>query len=107
MVHLGARRDTVDGHEEELLGLDLAEQMLDVVEDLDEHLIFGKPCLGGRVGVVVGAVVNDTVHVEVEVIELGNAVFGDELGYGRIPLREPAEELGDTCSNSISVFIVM
>ena len=40
LVHLGARRDTIDGHEEELLRLDLAKQMLDVIEDLDEHLVF-------------------------------------------------------------------
>jgi hypothetical protein len=44
----------------------------------------------------VGAVVDDAVHVEVEVIELGNAVLGDQLRDSRIALREPPEELGDT-----------
>lgn len=43
-----------------------------------------------------GAVVDDAVHVEVEVIELGNAVLGDQLRNGRIALREPSEEFRDT-----------
>ena len=43
-----------------------------------------------------GAVVDDAVHVEVEVIELRNAVLGDQLRNGRIALREPSEEFGDT-----------
>jgi len=30
-------------------------------------------------GVVVGAVVDNAVHVEVEVVELGNAILGDDL----------------------------
>jgi hypothetical protein len=42
------------------------------------------------------AVVDNAVHVEVEVVKLGNAVLGDELRDGRIALREPSEELGDT-----------
>jgi hypothetical protein len=44
----------------------------------------------------VSAVVNNAVHVEVEVVKLGNAVLSNELRYGRIALREPSEELGDT-----------
>lgn len=53
-------------------------------------------------------VVNDTVHVEIEAVELWNAILSDELRDGRIPLREPSEELGDThdsecvCSSSSS-----
>ena len=43
-----------------------------------------------------GAVVDNAVHVEVEIIELGNAVLGDQLRDSRIALREPSEELGDT-----------
>jgi hypothetical protein len=44
----------------------------------------------------VSAVVNNAVHVEVEVVKLGNAVLSNELRDGRITLREPSEELGDT-----------
>ena len=43
-----------------------------------------------------GAVVNNAVHVEVEVIELGNAVLSDQLRDSRITLREPSEEFRDT-----------
>jgi hypothetical protein len=44
----------------------------------------------------VGAIVDNSIHVQVEVVELGNAVLSDELRDGRIALREPAEELGNT-----------
>src|SRR5438128_928878 len=39
LVHLGSGGDAVDGHKEEFLGLDLAEQVLDIVEYSDEHLV--------------------------------------------------------------------
>ena len=42
------------------------------------------------------AIVDDTVHVQVEAIELGDAVFGDELRDSWIALREPAKEFRDT-----------
>jgi len=32
----------------------------------------------------------------VEAVELGNPVLGDQLRDGRIALREPSEELGNT-----------
>ena len=32
----------------------------------------------------------------VEVVELGNSIFSNELGDGRISLREPSEELRNT-----------
>jgi hypothetical protein len=63
LVHLGARSDTIDGHEKELLGLDLAKQMLDVVEDGDEHLVFGL-ARRDAIGIVVGAVVDNSVHIK-------------------------------------------
>jgi hypothetical protein len=34
----------------------------------------------------VGAIVDNAVHVEVEVVELGNAILGDDLRDGRIAL---------------------
>lgn len=69
--------------------------MLDVIEDCDEHLVFGH-AEGGRVGVFVCAIVYDSVHVEVETIKFGNAILGDHLRNGRVPLAEPAEKFGNT-----------
>ena len=43
-----------------------------------------------------GAVVDNAVHVEVEVIELGNAILSDQLRDSRVALGEPSEEFGDT-----------
>lgn len=45
------------------------------------------------------AVVNDAIHVEVEIVECGYAVGRDELGREGIPLGDPAEEFGDTWSS--------
>lgn len=95
LIHLGARSHSIDRHEEQLLRLDLAEQMLDVVEYLDEHFILADP-LRDTIGVVVSAVVDDAIHVQVEAVELGDAVLGDELRDRGIALREPAEELRNT-----------
>src|SRR6201999_2894587 len=83
LVHLGPRRNTIDGHEEKFLWLDLAEKVFYVVEDSDEHFVLGHP-EGRRVGVLVCTIVDDTIHVEVETVELGNAILGDELRYGGI-----------------------
>jgi hypothetical protein len=44
----------------------------------------------------VGTVVNDTIHVEVETVELGYSVLCNELGDGGISLGKPSEKLGDT-----------
>ncbi|KAK4127640.1 hypothetical protein N657DRAFT_220882 [Parathielavia appendiculata] len=63
LVHLGTRRDTVDGHEKQLLGLDLAKEMFDVVEDGDEHLLLGETEVN-IVRVLVRTVVNDAVHIQ-------------------------------------------
>ena len=54
-------------------------------------------------GVGVGAIVDDAVHVEVEAVELGDVGFGDELGDGGVALREPAEELRDAYAYSLEI----
>ena len=69
--------------------------MLDIVEDRDKHLVFRHP-ESGRVRVLMRAVVDNAVHVEVEAVELGDAVLCDELRDRRISLRHPSEELRDT-----------
>ena len=60
--------------------------------------------MAGRIRVFVGAVVDDAVHVQVEAVELGDAVLGDELGDRGIALREPSEELGNTCVLSVVMY---
>jgi hypothetical protein len=76
--------------------------MLDVVEYLDEHFILADP-LRDTIGVVVSAVVDDAIHVQVEAVELGDAVLGDELRDRGIALREPAEEFRDTYVSLVMV----
>jgi hypothetical protein len=49
--------------------------------------------------------VNNSVHIQVKAIELGDAILGNELRDGRIPLRKPSEELGNTGKNGISLMI--
>jgi len=85
LVHFCAGSNTVHGHEEQLFRFDLPEQMFNVVEYPDEHLIFAQAELR-VIRVFVGAVVDDTVHVEVEGVELGDTILGDELRDRRIAL---------------------
>jgi hypothetical protein len=77
--------------------------VVDVGINGEDHLFLGDPevhiALGrGRVGTVV----NDPVHVEVEVVESRDRVRGDELGREGVPLGDPSEELRDTCSGQVS-----
>ncbi|PWY79671.1 hypothetical protein BO70DRAFT_52842 [Aspergillus heteromorphus CBS 117.55] len=64
LVHLGSRGHTVDRHEEQLLGLDLAVQMLDIIKNGNEHLVFSHS-EGGGVAVLVCAIVDNAVHVQI------------------------------------------
>lgn len=72
--------------------------MLDVVKHGNEHLLL-RNAYRGIIIVVVCTIVNDTVHVQVEVIEFRYPIFCDELGDGRISLAHPSEEFGDTHSS--------
>ena len=64
LIHLGPRCNAVDGEEEELLGLDDAEEVGDVAKDGEEDVLLAD---AERRVVVVGvrAVVDDAVHVQV------------------------------------------
>lgn len=126
LVHLGSRGNAVDGHEEELLRLDLAEQMLYVVEDGDEHLVLGQS-KGRRIGILVRAVMNDAIHIQlrqkpvsrcpwerpwqsatyIEAIELWYPVLRDELRDGRIPFAQPSEEFWDSHASQAMRYEVM
>ena len=63
LVHLCAGRNAIDGHEKQLPRFYLPVQMLDVVEDLNEHLVLRHP-VRCAVVVFVRAVVDDSVHIE-------------------------------------------
>jgi hypothetical protein len=95
LVHLSPGCYPIDSHEEQLLRLDLAKQMLNVVEDLDKHLIF-RHAKGYGIRFIVSAVVDDAIHVKIEAIKLWDTVFSDELRDRRVSLRHPSEEFGDT-----------
>ena len=112
LIHLGPRRDAVDGHVQQLPRADHGEEPVDVVEDALEHLFLG----GWRRAILrVEARVDDAVHVEVQVIELlavgvgPGAVHGhlhavhvprlvldDILNDQRVLLAEPAVEGGNS-----------
>lgn len=78
LVHLCSRRNAINCHEEELLGFDLSKQMLDVVENGDEHLLFTHPeCRIVRI--LVRTIVDDAVHVKIQTIEFWYPVFCDQL----------------------------
>ena len=99
LVHLSSGCASVNGHEEDLSRLDLGEQVVDVGIDSEDHLFLGDPemhvSLGGR---RMGTIVNDSIHVEVKIVERRDGIRGDKLGCKRIPLRDPSEEFRDTCS---------
>ena len=84
MVHLRTGSNSINSHEEELLRLDLAEKMLDIVEDLDEHLFFGHS-ESRIVGILVRTVVDDLVHVKLVLLVSDTpsrfALFGQRLTY--------------------------
>ena len=46
LVHLGARCDTIHSHEEQLLGLDLGEEVVDICENRGEDLLFAHAKMG-------------------------------------------------------------
>jgi hypothetical protein len=70
LVHLGAGSHAVHSHEEELLGLDLAKEVLDVIEDGDKDLLVGDSIMR-VVAVGVGTIVNDWQKATSQVRERG------------------------------------
>ena len=68
LIHLGPWGDPVDGQVENLLRFDDAHDLVDVVKDVVEHSLL-RAGLGAFLRVRAG--VDDTVHVKVEVVELG------------------------------------
>ena len=98
----GARGRTVDSHEEQLLWLHDLDQLLQVRKDLDNHLRLCQP----RAGVVaVRAVVDDAVHVQVQVVHDWHAGAGNGLVDERVALAEPAVKLWDACARSAATVL--
>ena len=84
LVHLRPWCHPVNGHEEHFPWLDHAEQHLDVVEDVRDDLLLCDPEV--RIIVVgVRTVVDDPVHVQIQVVKLRNLVVLHYFTQTRIP----------------------
>lgn len=81
LVHLCSRRHSIDGQKEELLGFDDGEEMRDVGEDGQEDGFF-RDSEGSVVIVRVGAVMDDSVHVQI-CREGVNGAISSQLGTTR------------------------
>ena len=90
MIHLCPRCHSIDGHEEHLPWLDHSEEHLDVVEDVRDDLLLRNPKVWIIV-VGVRAVVDDPVHVEVQVVKLRNLVILHHFTQTRIPVHGDVE----------------
>ena len=93
---------TVNGHEEQLLRLHDLEQLVQVVENFHNHLRLRQ--LGARI-IAMRAVVDDAVHVQVQVVDLGDVGLRNGLVDQRIPLAQPPVELGDACSPTYTILL--
>lgn len=71
LVHLCPWRHAVHSHEENLARLDDPEEHLQVVEDVSEDLFLGDAEVDVLI-VGVGTLVNDPIHVQVEIVEFWN-----------------------------------
>lgn len=67
MVHLGSGSNSIDSQKERLLWFDLSKQVIYVAEYGQPDLLFADPKVR-IVGIVVRAIMNNTIHVQVEVI---------------------------------------
>jgi len=73
LVHLGPRGSPIDGQEEELPRSDSVKYSSHISSHIGEHLSLGLG-LGPRLGV--RARVNDPVHIDVQVVKLGEREVG-------------------------------
>lgn len=73
--------------------------MFDIIENGNEHLIL-RHAKCRRIAVLVRAVVDDTVHIKIQIVELGYPVLCDQDRDRRIPLAQPAKEFRNTHDES-------
>lgn len=92
---------TVDSHEQELLRLSNADELVEVVEDFQNHVLLRQPDAALRIAM--GAVVDHAVHVQVQVVDDRHDRAATRLVDERIPLAQPSVELGDTCGPEVEV----
>lgn len=71
MVHFCSRRHAVHRHEKDLAGLDDPEEHLQIVEDVCKNLLLRNSKVDILV-IGVGALMNDSIHVQIEIVEFGN-----------------------------------
>lgn len=91
---------TIDGREKQLLRLHNLEQPINVFKCLQNHLLLCE--LDVRV-IAMSAIVNDAIHVQVEVIEYRNIGAGTGLIGEWISLTQPSEELWNPCKTKSEV----
>ena len=96
LVHFGSRSAAVDGEVEPFHGPDEVNKPVNVPANAEDHVLHGQS-LCHLVVLRVGAVVDDAIHVEVEVVELwqSEVVLRDRVVDQRIPLTKPFVETGD------------
>mmetsp|Transcript_18632 Transcript_18632/g.46739 ORF Transcript_18632/g.46739 Transcript_18632/m.46739 type:complete len:222 (-) Transcript_18632:118-783(-) len=92
LVHLRARRDAVDREVHHFLGAHDPVEPLGVLEHALEHRLDVHD--HHFVVVRMSALVDDTIHVEVKMVEL--IVVIQSLGYQRIAVGQPSKKLGDS-----------
>ena len=73
--------------------------MFDIIENRDEHLIF-RHAKCRRIAILVRAVVNNTVHIKIQIVEFGYPILCDQDRDRRIPLAQPAKEFRNTHGES-------
>ena len=94
LIHLRSRCHAIDRHVQHLIRSRHSKQMIQIRENLGHHLVFShsrihiRPC-------AVRAVVNDTIHVQVQVIDPRDLISRDLLLEQRVALGEPSEKLRD------------
>ena len=96
------KANTVNGHEEEFLGLDYLKQLLQVVEDLYDHLRFCELCAWI---IAMRAVVDDPVHVQIQVVHFWHVGLCNRLIDERVSLAQPSIKLRNTCWHKINVIV--
>ena len=88
---------TINCHKQQPLWLYNLKQLVQVAKDLDDHFLLGKR---GAWVISVCAVVNDAVHVQVQVVyERSFANIGWLVEQG-VSFAQPSVELGDACGNT-------
>lgn len=88
------KQNTINGHEKQSLWLDNLKQLVKVGEDLDDHLLLSQ--LGAWI-VSVRTIMNDAIHIQVQVVDQRSFANIGWLIEQRISLAQPAIERRNAC----------